>query len=62
MRSETMYLLDEEQFARLGQIWGALCKGSDREQDYGQRLWAVLSEVREYGEVPAQDQKNNWKG
>lgn len=39
------YLIDEDQLAKLKRLYTELHSGSDRERDYGHRLWLVCAEI-----------------
>lgn len=43
---EVNRIIDADQFAKLQRIASQLQGGSDRERDYGHRLWLVLTEVK----------------
>lgn len=38
-----VYMLCEEDFAKLRELQAQLDNGTDRERDYGHRLWLVLN-------------------
>lgn len=48
------YMIDEDQFAKLERMHIQLHGGTDRERDYGHRLWLLCNQIRdtesEYGE------------
>ena len=45
-----VYLVDEYQLRKLRELMLQLQGGSDRERDYGHRLWLLLNDIEETGE------------
>lgn len=43
----TGYIVEDDQLAKLQRIASELQGGTDRERDYGHRLWLILSTVKE---------------
>ena len=39
------YLVDEDTMTKLGKLYAALHSGTDRERDYGHKLWLICSEI-----------------
>lgn len=39
------YLVDEDVLGRLAQLYRALHNGTDRERDYGHKLWLLCGEI-----------------
>jgi hypothetical protein len=39
------YLIDEDTLDKLGQLYKDLHGGTDRERDYGHRLWRICAEI-----------------
>lgn len=46
MSEDKYYLVDEDQLRKLRALYTALHGGTDRERDYGHRLWLVVEEIR----------------
>ena len=42
------FLFDEDQFKKLRTLHAQLHGGTDRERDYGHRLWLVCNEVEDF--------------
>ena len=42
------FLFDEDQFKKLRKLQSQLHGGTDRERDYGHRLWLVCNEVEDF--------------
>ena len=47
MNEDKYYLVDSEQLANLCRLSGELHGGTDRERDYGHRLWLLLNYIKE---------------
>ena len=39
------YLVDEDMLTKLSQLYKALHSGTDRERDYGHKLWLICGEI-----------------
>ena len=42
------FFFDEDQFKKLRKLQSQLHGGTDRERDYGHRLWLVCNEVEDF--------------
>jgi len=45
------FFFDEDQFKKLRKLQSQLHGGTDRERDYGHRLWLVCNEVEQLSSV-----------
>lgn len=50
------YLVDTDQLAKLRLLADQLQAGSDKERDYGHRLWQLVEQVQaqEYEDIPGE--------
>lgn len=58
------YLVDEDMLTRLSQLYKGLHNGTDRERDYGHKLWLICGEITHpmnEVEVNVIETMNNWK-
>ncbi len=39
------YLVDEDTMDKLSQLYRAMHNGTDRERDYGHKLWLICAEI-----------------
>jgi hypothetical protein len=46
-----VYPLDEGNYKKLDEIQKALHAGTDRERDFGHKIWLILEQLRDTGTV-----------
>lgn len=53
-------LIDEHTFAKMRQLQHDLHAGTDRERDFGHRLWLMLNNIEQCGHVLFDTDKNKF--